>query len=108
MVLKTIFPGCGVWASLMLFFYILKHIDHIIDIYGFLFAAFSFGKGKISMKYDLCDSRFYTYGSVPLEKHLEYIQKHALQKFSRINPGTEVPLEPKWGEPVGLCLIGDL
>ena len=44
--------------------------------------------------------RFYTYGTFPLENHLKLINEEALSKFTVISPGTEVPDEPTWTEPV--------
>lgn len=34
---------------------------------------------------------FYTYGNLPLEKHLEFIQDKILKKFEKIDPKTDVP-----------------
>ena len=28
-----------------------------------------------------------------------------MKKFQKINPGTEIPSEPKWKEPVGDALV---
>ncbi|MBN1932931.1 MAG: insulinase family protein [Desulfobacterales bacterium] len=39
---------------------------------------------------------FYTYGNLPLREHLIYIHEKILNKFSRINPETEVPSQPRW------------
>ncbi len=53
----------------------------------------------------LLSYRFYTYGNFPLEDHLEYIEKEALQKFGSIDPGTEVPVESLWTSPVSVMVI---
>lgn len=46
------------------------------------------------------DSRFFTYGDLPLENHLKQIHEEALSKFQRIDPKTEVPPQPLWSSPV--------
>lgn len=48
--------------------------------------------------YHPSNSRFYTYGNFPLEKHLEYINSNYLQKFDKIDIDTKVPNEPRWTE----------
>lgn len=45
--------------------------------------------------------RFFTYGDLPLERHLEQIEEEALSKFDCIDPKTEVPAQPRWSRPVG-------
>lgn len=42
---------------------------------------------------------FYTYGNLPLEEHLRFIQEKSLDHFQRIDPDTEVPSQPRWSEP---------
>ncbi|AOY59864.1 insulinase family protein [Desulfococcus multivorans] len=42
---------------------------------------------------------FYTYGSLPLTDHLDIIQKKVLNHFTRIDPDTEVPPQPRWSAP---------
>ncbi len=42
---------------------------------------------------------FYTYGNLPLEKHLEFIQDKILKKFEKIDPKTDVPSQPRWNQP---------
>ncbi|MBF0228026.1 MAG: insulinase family protein [Desulfamplus sp.] len=42
---------------------------------------------------------FYTYGSLPLEKHLEVITTKVLNRFTAIEPNSEVPSQPRWREP---------
>lgn len=42
---------------------------------------------------------FYTYGSLPLEKHLEFISSKVLNRFTAIDPDSEVPSQPRWREP---------
>jgi Zn-dependent M16 (insulinase) family peptidase len=42
---------------------------------------------------------FYTYGDLPLETHLSVIQEKVLGHFSRIDPGTVVPPQPRFQEP---------
>lgn len=42
---------------------------------------------------------FYTYGNLPLAERLEFIENKILQKFSRIDPQTEVPSQPRWTSP---------
>lgn len=42
---------------------------------------------------------FYTYGSLPLKKHLEIISTKILDRFTAIEPDSEVPTQPRWKEP---------
>ncbi|XP_022112056.1 presequence protease, mitochondrial-like isoform X2 [Acanthaster planci] len=49
--------------------------------------------------YHPSNSRFFTYGDLPLEGHLEAIQQQALASFSPITPNTEVPNEARWTQP---------
>lgn len=42
---------------------------------------------------------FYTYGNIPLEETLGFIESKVLSHFSGFNPGTEVPNEPRWDQP---------
>lgn len=42
---------------------------------------------------------FYTYGNLPLEDHLAFITDRVLSRFTRIDPKTEVPSQPRWAEP---------
>ncbi len=42
---------------------------------------------------------FYTYGNLPLVEHLAFIEKRVLSRFARIDPGTEVPAQPRWSAP---------
>lgn len=49
--------------------------------------------------YHPSNARFYTYGDMPLEDHLSFIDNNYLSKFTRINPSTAVPEEPGWSEP---------
>lgn len=45
-------------------------------------------------------SRFYTYGDLPLECHLEQIENKALRHFDKISVSTGIPPEPRWSQPV--------
>ncbi|XP_078393555.1 presequence protease, mitochondrial [Cetorhinus maximus] len=49
--------------------------------------------------YHPSNARFFTYGDLPLEQHLKQIQEEALCKFHKIEPGTSVPIQPRWSEP---------
>ncbi len=42
---------------------------------------------------------FYTYGNLPLQEHLQAIESRVLDKFERIDPGTEVPSQDRWQQP---------
>ena len=42
---------------------------------------------------------FYTYGNLPLEQHLAFIAERVLDRFDRIDPGTEVPSQQRWKHP---------
>ncbi len=49
--------------------------------------------------YHPSNAYFYTYGDQPLLEHLAYIDETVLKKFDRINPGTDVPSQPRWVAP---------
>ena len=42
---------------------------------------------------------FYTYGNLPLADHLAFIETRVLSRFSHIDPGTDVPAQPRWSAP---------
>ncbi len=42
---------------------------------------------------------FYTFGNLPLERNLDFIEREVLSHFDRINPGTEVPSQPRFSAP---------
>ncbi|WP_419660596.1 metalloprotease, M16 family [Desulfosarcina variabilis str. Montpellier] len=42
---------------------------------------------------------FYTYGDLPLADHLAFIEDRVLRHFSRIDPMTDVPSQPRWSAP---------
>lgn len=42
---------------------------------------------------------FYTYGNMPLRDHLDFIQDRVLRHFTPIDPGTDVPSQPRWRRP---------
>ncbi|MBS3809529.1 MAG: insulinase family protein [Desulfobacterales bacterium] len=42
---------------------------------------------------------FYTYGELPLEPRLRFIEDTVLKQFSKIEPDTGVPSQPRWSEP---------
>lgn len=42
---------------------------------------------------------FYTYGDLPLEEHLGFIEEKVLKQFARIDPQTDVPPQPRWSSP---------
>jgi Zn-dependent M16 (insulinase) family peptidase len=42
---------------------------------------------------------FYTYGNIPLEESLAFIEKRVLRSFERIDPNTEVHPEIRWDSP---------
>lgn len=47
-------------------------------------------------------SRFYTYGDLPLESHLEHIENKVLHHFNKISVATDIPQEARWLEPVSI------
>ncbi|XP_062260148.1 presequence protease, mitochondrial [Platichthys flesus] len=49
--------------------------------------------------YHPSNARFFTYGDLPLEQHLQQIEEEALSRFQRIEPNTEVPPQPHWSSP---------
>ena len=42
---------------------------------------------------------FYTYGNLPLNEHLRFINTKILSHFGRIDPKTDVPRQPRWLKP---------
>ncbi len=42
---------------------------------------------------------FYSYGNLPLEDHLDFISRKVLDGVAGIDPGTEVPSQPRWSKP---------
>jgi len=49
--------------------------------------------------YHPSNAYFYTYGNLPLEKHLARIDETALARFQRIDRSPEVPSQPRWPAP---------
>lgn len=49
--------------------------------------------------YHPSNSRFYTYGDLPLEKNLENIETKVLRHFDKISVTTDIPHEPRWLKP---------
>uniref|UniRef100_H2Z9Y4 Presequence protease, mitochondrial n=1 Tax=Ciona savignyi TaxID=51511 RepID=H2Z9Y4_CIOSA len=46
--------------------------------------------------YHPSNARFITYGDLPLENHLKFINEKVMINFDKIDPGTEVPLQSRW------------
>lgn len=42
---------------------------------------------------------FFFYGNMPLEGHLDFLEKHALQNVKKMPPLPPIPLEPRFTEP---------
>ncbi len=42
---------------------------------------------------------FFSYGDMPLENQLAFIEGHVLKHFDKIDPGTVVPSQTRWKEP---------
>nr|WP_084067450.1 insulinase family protein [Desulfocicer vacuolatum] len=49
--------------------------------------------------YHPSNAYFYTYGNLPLEAHLKFIQDKVLNRFSRIDPNSAVSPQPRWDKP---------
>ncbi|BBO91141.1 insulinase family protein [Desulfosarcina ovata] len=49
--------------------------------------------------YHPSNAYFYTYGNLPLADHLAFIEKRVLARFTRIDPKTDVPQQPRWTTP---------
>lgn len=56
--------------------------------------------------YHPSNSRFYTYGDMPLESHLEIIQENALKHFQKSPPDSAVKPEPRWNKPQSISIDG--
>lgn len=52
-----------------------------------------------SEHYHPSNSRFFSYGDLPLESHLKSVENLVLNKFSKINLNNEVVEEKRWSEP---------
>ena len=52
-----------------------------------------------SRHYHPSNAYFYTYGDLPLSDHLAFIHEKILNHFDRIDPGTDVPNQPRWKQP---------
>ncbi|MBT8339079.1 MAG: peptidase M16, partial [Desulfatitalea sp.] len=46
--------------------------------------------------YHPSNAYFYTYGNLPLKEHLARISEKVTNHFERIDPGTQVPSQPRW------------
>ncbi|PIE66747.1 MAG: peptidase M16 [Deltaproteobacteria bacterium] len=49
--------------------------------------------------YHPSNAYFYTYGNLDLAEHLNFIETRVLSRFARIDPGTDVPSQPRWSTP---------
>lgn len=49
--------------------------------------------------YHPSNAYFYTYGNLPLKGHLRFIADKIMSKFTRIDPQTSVPSQPRWSSP---------
>jgi hypothetical protein len=49
--------------------------------------------------YHPSNSYFYTYGDLPLEEHLEFIERTVLSRFRAADPAPAVPSQPRWTQP---------
>uniref|UniRef100_A0A8C9SVM2 Pitrilysin metalloproteinase 1 n=1 Tax=Scleropages formosus TaxID=113540 RepID=A0A8C9SVM2_SCLFO len=49
--------------------------------------------------YHPSNAKFFTYGDMPLEPHLQQINEEALCRFDQIEPHTVVPPQPHWNQP---------
>ncbi|XP_065057689.1 presequence protease, mitochondrial-like [Rhopilema esculentum] len=49
--------------------------------------------------YHPSNSKFYTYGDLPLEKHLQQINDQSLNSFEKLVVDTKIINEPRWSEP---------
>lgn len=50
--------------------------------------------------YHPSNAYFYTYGNLPLEGTLETIEQQVLRRFSKIDPQTAIPDQPRFSRPV--------
>ncbi|XP_063048469.1 presequence protease, mitochondrial-like, partial [Engraulis encrasicolus] len=49
--------------------------------------------------YHPSNARFFTYGDLPLEQHLQQIEEEALSRFQKTEPDTAVPAQSPWNTP---------
>ena len=49
--------------------------------------------------YHPSNAYFYTYGNLPLETHLSFVEDKILKHFVRIEPDTDVASQPRWKQP---------
>ncbi|MBI9074178.1 MAG: insulinase family protein [Desulfatibacillum sp.] len=66
---------------------------HIVDLSYEELVAFH------KRHYHPSNAFFYTYGNLPLENHLEMIEKQVLTYFEAIDPKTDVTFQPRWDTP---------
>ncbi|TWI66895.1 hypothetical protein LZ24_02852 [Desulfobotulus alkaliphilus] len=52
-----------------------------------------------SRHYHPSNAWFFTYGNMPLKDHLAVIEKEVLSRFTRLDPKTDVPSQPRWESP---------
>jgi len=48
--------------------------------------------------YHPSNAYFYTYGNLPLDRHLAFVAEKVMGRFEAIDPGTDVPNQPRWPE----------
>ncbi|OWA49973.1 Presequence protease, mitochondrial [Hypsibius exemplaris] len=58
--------------------------------------------------YHPSNARFFTYGDMPLEEHLDMIQGSVLKRFQRAKPNNAVNPEPRWTEPRAVTIEGPI
>jgi Zn-dependent M16 (insulinase) family peptidase len=56
-------------------------------------------KGFHARHYHPSNAFFYTYGNLSVKDHLAFIEERVLGRFSRIDPKTDVPAQPRWAAP---------
>ena len=49
--------------------------------------------------YHPSNAYFFSYGDLPLEAHLEVVARSVLNRFTAIDPATDVPAQPRWAAP---------
>ncbi|MCP4116675.1 MAG: peptidase M16 [Desulfobacteraceae bacterium] len=49
--------------------------------------------------YHPSNSFFYSYGALPLKDHLLFIEEKVLKRFTKIDPDSIVPSQPRWDAP---------
>jgi len=49
--------------------------------------------------YHPSNARIFLYGDIPSDRYLDFLNREFLSHFERLEPGTQIERQPRWGEP---------